>query len=65
MLTYAHRLMHDQDGPEIARRVYEALFLRDEVDLDDIPFALDEAVQALRASGVPASRWAPFMHMGG
>jgi hypothetical protein len=57
--------MHDQDGPKIARRVYEALFLKNEVDLDDIPYALDEAIEALRASGAPASRWALFMHMGG
>jgi CHAT domain-containing protein len=65
LTLFVHRLMHDEDGPKVARRVYEALFERDSLDLDDIPYALDEAVQALRHAGVPASRWALFMHMGG
>jgi hypothetical protein len=59
------RLMHDEDGPKVARHVYEALFRSSQLDLDDIPYALDEAVQALRTAGTPASRWALFMHMGG
>jgi hypothetical protein len=57
--------MNDDDGPVFARRLYEDLFERDQLDLDDIPYAVDEAVRALRASGVPASRWALFVHMGG
>jgi hypothetical protein len=57
--------MNDDDGPVFARRLYESLFERDQLDLDDIPYAVDEAVRALRASGVPASRWALFVHMGG
>jgi hypothetical protein len=56
--------MNDEDGPQLARRFYEALFRKDALDLDDIPYALDEAVQALRQSGVAASRWALYMHMG-
>jgi hypothetical protein len=63
--TPVFRLMHDDDGPKLARRFYEALFQDEHVDLDDIPYALDEAVQTLRRTGVPASRWALFMHMGG
>jgi hypothetical protein len=59
------RLMHDEDGPKLARRFYEALFEKDMLDLDDIAYALDEAVQYLRVQGVPAQRWALFMHMGG
>jgi hypothetical protein len=59
------RLMHDEDGPKVARKIYEALFRCEAFDLDDVPYALDEAVQALRKAGVPAQRWAPFMHMGG
>jgi hypothetical protein len=59
------RLMNDEDGPQLARRVYESLFERDQLDLDDVPYALDTAVQALRSAGVPTRRWALFMHMGG
>jgi hypothetical protein len=59
------RLMHDTDGPKIARRVYESLFTQDQLDLDDIPYALDEAVCELRCSGVRSARWALFVHLGG
>jgi hypothetical protein len=65
MMLLEHRLMHDNDGPMMARSVYESLFAQDYVDLDDVAFALDDAVHVLRAEGVPASRWALFMHMGG
>jgi hypothetical protein len=59
------RLMSDEDGPRLVRRFYEVLFEREQLDLDDIPYALDAAVQALRNAGTPARRWALFMHMGG
>jgi hypothetical protein len=66
MLTvFNGRLMHDEDGPRLARQFYEALFAREELDLDDIAYALDEAIQFIRQQGVPAERWALFMHMGG
>jgi hypothetical protein len=57
--------MNDEDGPKLARHLYSALFAKNYLDLDDIPYALDEAVQALRTEGMPAERWALFMHMGG
>jgi hypothetical protein len=57
--------MNDDDGPNVARRVYERLFREDRLQLDDVPYALDDAVHMLRDSGVPASRWALFVHMGG
>jgi hypothetical protein len=57
--------MHDEDGPTLAHRFYEALLKREHVDLDDIAYALDGAIQSLRSQGVPARRWAPYMHMGG
>jgi CHAT domain-containing protein len=60
-----HRLMSDEDGPRLASRFYEVLFERAQIDLDDISYALDAAVQALRSAGIPARRWALFMHMGG
>jgi hypothetical protein len=57
--------MHDEDGPTLAQRFYETLLRREHLDLDDIPYALDEAIQSLRSQGVAARRWALFMHMGG
>jgi hypothetical protein len=57
--------MHDADGPKVAQAVYQALFRNETLELDDVPYALDEAVQLLRNAGVPAQRWALFMHMGG
>lgn len=57
--------MADADGPTVAKHVYDYILKSDTFDLDDVPYALDEAVQLLRDKGVPASRWAPFMHMGG
>jgi uncharacterized protein YigE (DUF2233 family) len=59
------RMMHDEDGPNVARWFYEALFARDTLDLDDIAYALDGAIAKLREKGVPASRWAAFIHIGG
>jgi hypothetical protein len=57
--------MHDEDGPRVARTFYESLFRSETFDLDDVPYALDEAVQVLRKAGVPAQRWSLFMHTGG
>jgi hypothetical protein len=57
--------MGDEDGPKIARGMYERLFEKDQLDLDDIPYALDDAVRTLRDSGMTAERWALYMHMGG
>jgi hypothetical protein len=57
--------MSDADGPDIARWFYESLFQHTKLDLDNIAYALDEAVAKLRATGVSTSRWALFIHMGG
>jgi hypothetical protein len=56
--------MHDQDGPRIAKWFYEALLENETIDLDDIPYALDDAVQKLRQAGAPVGRWATYMHLG-
>jgi hypothetical protein len=57
--------MHDQDGPRIARVVYEELLRSDSLNDDDIPYALDAAVKKLREEGnVPSRRWATFIHVG-
>jgi hypothetical protein len=56
--------MYDQDGPEVAATVYKELSSKDKLELDDIPYALDAAVQRLKSGGAPPSRWATFLHMG-
>jgi hypothetical protein len=58
-------MMHDEDGPHVARWFYESLFAREELDLDDIAYALDSAVTKLREKGVSTARWALFIHLGG
>lgn len=58
--------MDDVDGPEVAAMVYQEL-LKDGSDTlngDAVPYALDRAVQKLRAKGLSPSRWAPYVHMG-
>jgi hypothetical protein len=57
--------MSDVDGPKVAQWFYESLLKNEQIQLDDIAYALDEAVDRLRAGGVSASRWAPFVHIGG
>jgi hypothetical protein len=56
--------MHDADGPLVAKTVYGELLKKPVFELDDIPYALDAAVQALRENGAPPCRWATFVHMG-
>jgi hypothetical protein len=58
------RAMNDVDGPSVAAVVYKRLFEKDVVDPEDIPYALDDAVQALRRQGVSPSRWATYIHIG-
>jgi hypothetical protein len=42
--------MHDDDGQKL-----EALFAKETLDLNDIAYALDEALEDLRNQGVQAS----------
>ena len=56
--------MNDTDGPVIAGHFYDSLLKNEVIQLDDIPYALDFAVQKLRALRVPPYRWAPFIHIG-
>jgi hypothetical protein len=63
-LTLFYRSMTDLDGPFVAEVVYKQLCSRDVVDITDIPYALDMAVQELRKRRLPPNRWAPFIHMG-
>jgi hypothetical protein len=56
--------MRDDDGPFITKRFYETLFAAEAIDVDDIAYALDDAVGALRKTGAVPQRWATFVHMG-
>jgi hypothetical protein len=56
--------MNDADGPFVARKFYERLFQGAVIDVGSVPYALDDAVAALRAEGVSPARWATFIHMG-
>jgi hypothetical protein len=56
--------MKDADGPFVARVFYETLFQGGAIDADSVAYALDEAVNALRKTGVPPVQWATFIHMG-
>jgi hypothetical protein len=60
-----HRSMSDEDGPTLAKTFYQQLLKNDRLDLDDIAYALDEAICQLRDDGAPPDRWAAFVHMGG
>jgi hypothetical protein len=59
-----HRSIWDQDGPEVAKTVYEELLAKDTLDAGDVPYALDAAVRKLRKRGLPPDRWAAFIHLG-
>jgi hypothetical protein len=56
--------MDDVDGPRMAQWFYEALLEKETIELDDIPYALDSAVQKLRQNGALPRRWATYMHWG-
>lgn len=56
--------MNDADGPTVAREVYMQAFKDGQLDLSRVPYALDAAVQKLKDDGIPASRWATYIHMG-
>jgi hypothetical protein len=56
--------MNDIDGPFMAERVYRRIFGGGQLDLLAVPYALDDAVRELRQSGVAASRWATYVHIG-
>jgi hypothetical protein len=56
--------MNDLDGPFMAKLIYSRIFQDGKLDLDAVPYAVDNAVRQLRESGVPASRWATYVHFG-
>jgi hypothetical protein len=57
--------MGDNDGPVVAGCVYDEIFRTyPQVNIDKIPFALDEAARKLRDEGAHWTRWATYIHMG-
>jgi hypothetical protein len=59
------RTMGDVDGPEVARTLYDGLFSKEKLDLEDVPYLLDDAIQGLRERSPKAfHRWATFIHTG-
>jgi hypothetical protein len=56
--------MDDLDGPFMAKRIYAQIFQEGSLNLNVVPRAVDDAVRQLRDSGVPASRWATYVHFG-
>lgn len=57
--------INDDDGPAVAKVVYEHLFVADsQKTVADSAEALQKAVTRLRGMGVPTYRWAPFIHIG-
>jgi hypothetical protein len=58
------RAISDIEGPKVAKWFYEELLSKEVVDADSVAYALDAAVSKLRNSGVPPTRWAPYIHMG-
>jgi hypothetical protein len=57
--------MGDADGPDLAQWFYEDLFSNEVIVADAVAYALDAAVEKLKAK-IPgrAARWAPYIHMG-
>jgi hypothetical protein len=56
--------MDDEDGPLLAEWFYEELMSNKTIDADAVAYALDGAVQKLRAREPSPKRWAQFIHLG-
>lgn len=58
------RAMNDEDGPFIARTVYQEFMKAKMLTPAVFPYALDLAVSKLRDMGAPPHRWVPYIHVG-
>jgi hypothetical protein len=56
--------MNDVDGPDLAEWFYEELMSSEIIDTNTVAYALDDAIQKLRAKTPSPKRWAQFIHMG-
>jgi hypothetical protein len=63
-LTQVCRSMDDADGPLLAEWFHEELMSNKTIDADAVAYALDGAVQKLRAKEPSPKRWAQFIHLG-
>jgi tetratricopeptide (TPR) repeat protein len=63
-LTQVCRSMDDEDGPLLAEWFYEDLMSNKTINADAVAYALDGAVQKLRAKEPSPKRWAQFIHLG-
>lgn len=56
--------MDGADWPEVATAVYKQLFSTNAPELDTsvLPYALDDALRALRNQGAELTRWATYTH---
>jgi hypothetical protein len=62
-----HRRVYVEDGPVLVEAFYRSWLAnaRDEfVSLQDIPYALDDACAALRATDASPIHWAAYVHIG-
>jgi hypothetical protein len=60
-----YRSISDEDGPKVAKWIYQELFAADTLDADTVAYALDTAISKLRKEPkMTVERWTPFMHMG-
>jgi hypothetical protein len=58
------RAIADDDVPMVVEWFYGELLFKEVLDADSIAYALDVAVNKLRATGVAPYQWASFVHMG-
>jgi hypothetical protein len=56
--------MPDRHGPRVAYKFYESLFSRRSFSLQDVSYALEDAICDLRKLGVPPIEWGVFIHVG-
>ncbi|THG96658.1 hypothetical protein EW026_g5213 [Hermanssonia centrifuga] len=58
--------MDDKDGPVLAEAFYKHMLRNglDKANVLDSAEAVHLATKAMRESGVPARRWATFIHIG-
>jgi hypothetical protein len=68
VIDFIFRYMSNSLGPIITESIYSSVFSPKKqsefMNPDDVPYALDEAVQKLRATGLDPSLWATYIHIG-
>lgn len=59
-------MRNDTDATAVTEQIYAEAHAQNITDLNyaAFPYALDKAIRSLRNSGVPLTRWIPFIHVG-